>query len=152
MLSVGIDGETHDAETGEVFSLDDIEGEFVDKIAACAFVRTDYLAMAAAAKDAARKMSERAARLTARADRISAMVQECMAHAGKNKVTTPCATVSVRKGSTSVVVDDADALPDSMVVIKRAPDKTAIKKALSSGGDVPGAHLAAGPDGLTWRM
>lgn len=42
-----------------------------------------------------------------------------------------------------VEIDDADALPEQYVVIhtEERPDKTAIKKAIEDGTEVPGAHL-----------
>ena len=60
------------------------------------------------------------------------------------KFKTPRVSISWRK-SESVSVDDINSVPDKFLKYSDpAPDKTAIKKAIKSGEDVPGAHLIEG--------
>ena len=60
------------------------------------------------------------------------------------KFKTPRVSISWRK-SESVSVDDISSVPDRFLKYSDpAPDKTAIKKAIKSGEDVPGARLIEG--------
>ena len=61
---------------------------------------------------------------------------------GMEKVDTPTMKLSLRR-TQATVIDDLDALPKEYKTVKveTVADKTAIKKAIQSGGEIPGAHL-----------
>lgn len=54
--------------------------------------------------------------------------------------------MKIKKNPPSVVIDDLTAIPSEYVTTKidLVPDKTAIKKAIKAGEEVPGAHLEQG--------
>lgn len=72
------------------------------------------------------------------------LIQE-LAYAGKKKMETDRFLLSTRKNNPSTVIDDATLIPDTFKTTKvtESVDKTAIKEAIKSGKDVPGAHLQA---------
>jgi len=92
-------------------------------------------------------------RLDARADahrRAELMVLQAM---GLSKIELPAATLSIRAGSVSVQITDADAIPSQLCTVKTttAPDKKAIRAQIEAGETVPGAELVRGPDTLSVR-
>jgi hypothetical protein len=64
----------------------------------------------------------------------------------------PVATLSVRAGSVSTIIDDVDALPQGYTTLVKQPvSKTEIKAAilaLPKGESFPGAHIEIGNDSL----
>lgn len=89
------------------------------------------------------------ARLNAKqhkADRLKAMLQDALVNAGLKRLEMPKAKISLRQNPPSVIITDLGAVAASGYikphVIKEADvDKTAIKSAIQSGEDVPGAAL-----------
>jgi hypothetical protein len=101
--------------------------------------------LADAAKNRARELSERAARLDARGKRYRGVMLAAMDAMGWAKREFAEATVSIRNPSMSVMILDAAELPQGFTVQKPPePDKKAIATALKSGQDVPGATLMPG--------
>ena len=47
----------------------------------------------------------------------------------------------MQRNPPSVVVDVPDALPESMWIVRREPNKSAIKAAIAAGNEIPGARL-----------
>lgn len=90
-------------------------------------------------------------RLGASKDAGRAAMQKLVEAAGVRKVERPAGTVSISKVAPRVIGDDVDALPDSLVRLTRAPNKTAIKEALQAGDDLPGWHLSNGGETVTVR-
>lgn len=68
-----------------------------------------------------------------------------------SNLVTPSATLTIRNGGRSVVVDDVNALPQGFTETTVSPRKAEIKKALEAGEDVPGAHLETGDDSISIR-
>jgi hypothetical protein len=60
-------------------------------------------------------------------------------------------SASIIPGHPGVVITDEAALPEQFVRITRAPDKAALKEALSQGEVIPGAELSNGLPTLTLR-
>ena len=54
----------------------------------------------------------------------------------------PEATLSVRSGQPKVLIINEQEIPDEYMRIKKEPDKTRIKAALSGNQNVPGAALS----------
>ena len=75
-------------------------------------------------------------------NRLDNALKTAMVATGHDKVETPTMRLSLRH-TTATEVDDLDALPAEYKTTKVevVADKTAIKKAIQSGEDVPGAHL-----------
>lgn len=80
-----------------------------------------------------------------RIDSLKGYVLECMQAMEVKKIETHLGNMTVRKGSGKLIVDDIDKIPDEYkttttnIVVKENND--AIKKAIKSGQEIPGAHL-----------
>lgn len=133
-----------DYDTGEVMedtgALDAIECLLEDKVEACACVYKEYMADADAIAAERKRLAARERATRNRAERLRAYIQSCMESCDVRKVETSKARVSTRR-SRSVEVTDADRLPPTYMRVKAEPDKTAIRKALAGGGEVPGARM-----------
>jgi hypothetical protein len=97
------------------------------------------------------EMTERKRRLADRAAKREAIAMNLMVAVELPRVVEPDFTASVGWSRRAVVVTDEAALPDAYVRVTRAPDKTAIGKALTEGNEVPGATLGNGHRVLTVR-
>jgi phage host-nuclease inhibitor protein Gam len=97
------------------------------------------------------KMRAREARFDTRAKQVREMMQSVMEAAGLDKAKLVTGTLSVKDKPPSVVITDEAALPLDFVRITRAPDKTAIAKALKAGETVDGAELQPGGRTLAIR-
>ena len=82
-----------------------------------------------------------------RLDRVRRGYAEFLTAVGKKKIETPCGNMTVAAPTVSTVIDSIDDVPDDYkrTTIKIDPDKTAIKQAIQSGHNVPGAHLEEKP-------
>lgn len=98
-----------------------------------------------------RALAERGERIAGSIETIRGAMCEAMQRANLPKLQTPMATLSLRNTPQKAVVTDADALPESLIRVKREPNLTAIKDALKSGETVPGATLSNGGVSLAIR-
>ena len=75
-------------------------------------------------------------------DRVKSGLAAACEALGVEKVKGVYASISFR-ASEQTVIDDENALPEEFLTVKHTwtPNKTAIKDAIKSGRDVPGAHL-----------
>jgi len=96
-------------------------------------------------------LRHRKQRLEARVSAAKSAMLTVIDAAGVKKAERPCATITRRNGSASVVITDEDALPSQLCAIKKVPDKKAIKQQLDAGETVPGAEIKIGDDGVTMR-
>lgn len=152
LLDVAMEsGDDADAKAIDAW-LDELQGSLADKLGRVARWRATELALAAAGKAEAKRLTDRAKAREARVDRIDAAVQALMERIGSKKVDTDVATFALQKpgGKDPVVVADDAVLPDSCVRIKREADKEAIRALIESGVDVPGATIQ--PRGLVLRV
>ena len=78
---------------------------------------------------------------------------KCMQTAELKTFKTERNTLTVRKGSPLVVIDDESLLPDELVNVKTivTPDKLKIKEAIEAGDNVKGAHIEIGESSLQVR-
>lgn len=76
-------------------------------------------------------------------DRFQWYMTQTMDHAGMKELKTENHMLRPRNYNASVVVDDASVIPDRYMVTKTTvtPNKTAIRKALKAGEEVPGVHV-----------
>lgn len=79
----------------------------------------------------------------ARIDSIKKYALECMQSMEVKKIETHLGNMTVRKGAGKVIVDDLTKIPEEYRVTKVEirEDRTAIKKAIKDGQEIPGAHL-----------
>ena len=79
----------------------------------------------------------------ARIDSIKKYALECMQAMEVKKIETHLGNMTVRKGAGKVIVDDLTKIPEEYRVTKVEirEDRTAIKKAIKDGQEIPGAHL-----------
>jgi hypothetical protein len=97
-------------------------------------------------------------RLTARKKTISnrqewlrEYLRSNMETSGIDKITCPLFTITLRKATDVVFIEDVDLLPKRFQKITITPDKTAIKAALKLDIEVPGARMVEGKRGLMIR-
>lgn len=112
-----------------------------------AFIR-NIEATANSIKQAEEGLAKRRKAMERRADSLKAYLQFNMQQTGINKIESPLFSLSIRDNPPAVIIDDANLIPaDYMrepVIPPPAPDKNLIKKALTDGFVVPGAHLERG--------
>jgi hypothetical protein len=97
-------------------------------------------------------LKARCNRFEQRSDAMRALMFKLLQEAGVRKVELPIATLSIRTGQQKVIITDEAALSDKYVRIKREPDKTAIKEAITGGVMVMGAELSNREESLTVRV
>lgn len=97
------------------------------------------------------KLRERQTRLTHRANFYRALMLRLLERTGIKSVALPEAKISVVNAQTKVVILDEAAIPDSFCRITREPNKNAIKHALKSGTNIPGATLSNGGSSIQVR-
>lgn len=98
-------------------------------------------------KGNAEKCRARATRIEQRADKTRYLAQAILERIGVNKLERAAYTMSVGAGVPSVIITDDKVIPRHLM----APDKTAIKSALSKGENVPGCTLNNVPPVLRIR-
>ena len=135
-----------DEETGTVINIEDIEavaGEFEEKAESVALYIKNLDAFAASLKAEEEALNERRKSAERRVDQMKNYLTFCLSSAGHDKFETPKVKVSFRK-SVLVTIDDEKALPADYVVetVTTKPDKTAIRKAIQAGFEIPGATLS----------
>ena len=133
--------------------LDTLDGEtdFLSLLDKLIEAEADARATAGAIDERMKALRQRANRIEGRADTLRCIQRDMLTAAGLRKIERPAATLSIRAGSLSVQITDADAVPTQL---RRPglPDKTAIKAQIEAGVDVPGAVLSRGEDTLSVRV
>ena len=127
-------------------TLEGIQGEIDQKMENIACFVKQLNADAAALKAERDTIDARLKAKQHKADRLKAMLQDALVNAGLKRLEMPKAKISLRQNPPSVIITDLGAVAASAYikprVIKEADvDKTAIKAAIQSGEDVPGAEL-----------
>lgn len=81
---------------------------------------------------------------------IKSYLKTNMEATNTSKITCDLFTITLKKPSKIVIIDDIELLPDDLVTIKttESPDKKAIAKLLKDGEKVEGARLADGKSAL----
>lgn len=129
-------------------TLEGCAGELETKVQSVVCVARNLEALADSIDAAIKDMQSRAKTARARAEYLRRYTMESMQHAGIEKVECPLFKISVRTNPEAVDVFDAQQVPAEFLRQPEPPppaiDKAAVKKALQSGADVPGARLARG--------
>lgn len=118
------------------------ESDFVAKSEDYGHAILNLKGMAAAAKAEKERLAALQKFYENTYNRLDNALKTAMVATGHDKVETPTMRLSLRH-STATEVDDLDQLPAEYKTTKVevVADKTAIKKAIQQGEDVPGAHL-----------
>lgn len=107
--------------------------------------------MAEAAETLAKAINARRDRYKARAEALRQAAFAAMDALGMTRRELPDMTVTIAAGKPGVVITDEALIPDDLIRVTRAPDRTAIRAALDQGAEVPGATLANGLPTMTVR-
>ncbi len=134
-----------DEETGEIINIEEleqVEGDFRDKVEAVACYIKDIEAQAKAIGYEEKVLKERREAKENKADRLREYLKQNMLEAGMMVFEAPKCRLSFRSGQ-KTIIDDESILPEQYVTYAsvRKVDKNAIKDAIRSGEEVPGAHL-----------
>lgn len=111
----------------------------------------DNESLAEAAAQRIGKIRERQTRLTHRVQFYRGLMHRLLTLTGLKSVALVEAKVSVCKSQDKVIIIDESAITDEYLIIKKEPNKTAIKKALKEGKSVPGATLSNGGETIMVR-
>lgn len=126
-------------------TLEAMEGDIQVKAANVAMFVRQLEHTAEGIKAAEKVMKARREAIEKRAQRVSQYLLQNLQACGITKIEHPMLRVSVRANPEAVDVFDAAQVPAEYLrqpeVPPPAPDKTAIKEALTSGADVPGCRL-----------
>lgn len=105
-------------------------------------------ATATAIKSAEAEMAARRKAIENRAAHIKEYIKTCMEVAGVTKIDCPHFALSIKNNPASVDIFEPGLIPAQFMrqpeTPPPAPDKTAIKEAIKSGEEVPGATLSNG--------
>lgn len=127
-------------------SLEEFKGEFTDKAIAIIKLSENLEADTSAIDAEIERLKARKQVIVNRKNSLREYLLHNMQAANINKIECPLFTASLRQGVESVEITEQSLLPDEFVSVEvvTKPDKNAIKAALKSGQDVPGAALVRG--------
>lgn len=127
-------------------TLEGMEFDFNTKVESTALVIKEYLSTADAIKANIERLTDLKRANENRASYLKEYVRLEMEKAGISKVDGTLAKITL--GKPTQVVEITGSVPAEFIVTTEREDKTAIKKALASGDNVPGAELVAGKSKL----
>lgn len=127
-------------------TLEAIDGEFEDKAGQLLAIIKNSLAEAEMLKSESRRLSERAAKSINIANNIKSYLAESMHTMEKKKISSGVHTLTLRKGSQSVKINNPDMVPSEFVEYETSVkvNKNLIKEKLKLGQKVEGASLETG--------
>lgn len=120
-------------------------------ISLCLAEKLEADSMADAIKERETALRERRTRFERKGVAMRRLIQSVMEQANLPKITLAEATLSLRDPVPSVDVTNVDDLPQGYFRVKKEADKTALKKALMAGEEIPGAVLSLGEGSVTIR-
>jgi len=140
----------------DVAFVDMLDGEsnVVETVRAALRMEAACEANEAACKALAQRYGARAHDFAGRRERLRNAIVQFMGETGEKSMTLPEGTITRKAGAPKVVGDaDPNTLPPEFVRIKTdiSLDRTAIKRALEQGADVPGFSLSNGCETLQIR-
>lgn len=143
LLTVIDGGMVVSIEDGEILfdadNLEELEGEYLDKLEACGIYCKNEQAEIDAIKAEEKRLADRRHVKENKVKRLKEYMLQSMEATETKKLDTPKVYISTRK-SQKVIVDDEAAIMPIYKKITETIDKTALKKALKN-GDVYGAHI-----------
>lgn len=130
----------------------DGETDVLDYVGHNVRVMLDADAQIAGAKEIIATYQARIKAAEARKDKVKEVLKVICDITGEEKIPHPLATISMRKGSTSVEITDLDQIPTQLCKITKSPDKVAIKSLLEAGEQIDGAELKTNPKTVSVRI
>lgn len=115
-------------------------------------IALDAQTMGAAIKERVELLRKRRNAVERREEAMRTIGLRIMTRAGISKAALTEATLTVRRVPPGLTITDETLLPEAFWRVRREPDKIAIKEALFSGRDVPGAVLGNGGQTLAIRV
>lgn len=145
--------ENPEIKTDDEFKQDILEGstdylDIVDKLLVNLYITTEYVT---GAKNARARLDDRITKLQAKGELIRRLLKRLLDMAEMRKVTAPSGTVSIGSKAPTVEIVDETLIPDELMRITKAPNKTLIGEKLKAGEDVRGARLSNGGETLIVR-
>jgi hypothetical protein len=127
-------------------TLEGLQGSLEDKAVNVAKFFKNLEATAHAIKEAEQRMAQRRKAIEHRVASMKDYLKTNMESCGITRIESPWFVLAIQKNPAAVDVMDEAAIPDDFVeiVTTRKIDKTAIKQAIDSGTEVPGAVLTRG--------
>lgn len=129
-------------------TLEGLAGELESKATNVAMFVRNLEGMAEQIKAAEAEMAKRRKAIESRAEHVRQYLKDNMQRAGITKIECPYFKLAIRDNPAAVVIDAGSLIPAEYMRTPEppppAPDKTAIKAAILSGMEVPGAHLERG--------
>ena len=126
-------------------TLEGASGDLAAKSLNVAMFIRNLEASAEAIKQAEKAMSDRRKSIENKAESIRKYLKDNMQRCGITKIESPYFALTIKKNPSSVVIDDAGAIPSELYVYPDAPapypDKKAISDQIKAGNVVNGAHL-----------
>lgn len=143
LMTVIEGGMVVDDNSGEILfdadNLEELEGEYLDKLEACGIYCKNEQAEIDAMKAEEKRLADRRRVKENKVKRLKEYMLQSMDATQTNKLDTAKVYISTRK-SQRVVIDDALKIPRQYIKVTETFDKTEIKKALKNGA-VDGAHI-----------
>lgn len=134
-------GFVFDDETAEVMfdssNLDDLKASYYEKLEACAIIKKECDADAAAIREEEKRLAERRHRLESKSARMADYIARNMIGDG---LQTSKVSLSWRK-SKQVIIEDESAIPSYFVEMHPKISKKMIGDAIKAGETVPGASM-----------
>ena len=131
-------------------TLDAVDGEMADKLANCGAFVKQLTAEAGALDTEIKSLRQRSASKKREIERFKKYIMDCMINADVKKVDEPLAKLTIRQNAESVEVADELGFIDwaqrndrDDLLRYSTPDinKTAVKDAIRSGAELPGAQI-----------
>lgn len=138
-----------------VARLDTLEGatDLKEALAWLLSIYQDATALLEGLQSHMKKLQAREARIAMRGYYINDLMLKVLQSADLRKVELPEATLSLKKNSPALVGNaDPQSLPDDLVKITRAVDRTKVRDALKDGRAVEGFALSNSPPSLVVRV
>lgn len=122
--------------------IESIEGEWEEKLENVVYKYKNVNAYIDSVKAEIEKYKQKLKTAENASEGIKNYIDGNMKRVGKDKVKTATMSLSYRTSS-KTVIDDEAAIPEAYKTTKTeiSVDKTAIKKAISAGENIPGAHI-----------
>lgn len=98
------------------------------------------------------KFSDRVKTIRNRKERLKSTLQNVLVATGQKKIPHPFATVSIRKGSQKLIIENDEDIPSQLCKVIKQPDRAEIKKHLLAGEKIDGCVLINSPETLSIRM
>lgn len=141
-----IDDEESDIDTLED-TLQCIEGEIEVKVEGMSRMIAMLEGDAESLEHEINRLKKKLTARDTRIDKIKAYMKQQMIFMGKQKISTPTFTVSVRNNPPALRITDESLIPASYMTIipeSKELNKSSIKEALKQGKEIPGAELTQG--------